>query len=113
MSLDAISQEASRLDTISTSHLLSTRRLSLIVDLDQTIIHATVDPTVGEWMDECGLIPSTSSDPLGKDSAKGKGKGKGRRNPNEEALRDVGRFKLGLSAGGRVEDDCWYYIKPR
>jgi len=65
-------------------------------------------------MDECGLLPSTSES-KGKESTKGKGKGKGkgRRNPNEEALRDVGRFKLGLSAGGRVEDDCWYYIKPR
>ncbi|KAL7413349.1 HAD-like domain-containing protein [Mrakia frigida] len=104
-------EEASRLDNISTSHLLSTRRLSLIVDLDQTIIHATVDPTVGEWMDECGLLPTSESKGKGKDSNKKGGKGR-RRNPNEEALRDVGRFKLGLSAG-RVEDDCWYYIKPR
>jgi TFIIF-interacting CTD phosphatase-like protein len=32
------------------SRLLETRRLSLIVDLDQTIIHAAFDPTVGEWM---------------------------------------------------------------
>lgn len=32
--------------------LLEGRRLSLIVDLDQTIIHTTVDPTVGEWMKE-------------------------------------------------------------
>lgn len=28
------------------------KRLILIVDLDQTIIHTTVDPTVGDWMDE-------------------------------------------------------------
>jgi RNA polymerase II subunit A-like phosphatase len=25
----------------------------LVVDLDQTIIHAAVDPTIGEWLDEC------------------------------------------------------------
>lgn len=40
---------------------MSTRRLSLIVDLDQTIIHTTVDPTVGEWMaeiDEHDGVPS-------------------------------------------------------
>lgn len=24
-----------------------------MVDLDQTIIHAAVDPTIGEWLDEC------------------------------------------------------------
>ena len=31
------------------SRLLSTKKLTLIVDLDQTIIHATVDKTVSEW----------------------------------------------------------------
>lgn len=48
-----IVQEAKRLESISQKELLSTRRLSLIVDLDQTIIHTTVDPTVGEWLKEC------------------------------------------------------------
>lgn len=48
-----IKQEAKRLESISQKELLSTRRLSLIVDLDQTIIHTTVDPTVGEWLKEC------------------------------------------------------------
>lgn len=56
-------------------------------------------------MADCGLVPEASD-------AKGKGKSK-KKNPNEESLRDVGRFKLGLSAGGRAEDDVWYYIKPR
>lgn len=46
-------KEAKRLESISQRELLSTRRLSLIVDLDQTIIHTTVDPTVGEWLKEC------------------------------------------------------------
>lgn len=45
-------QEAKRLDDQTKENLLRTRRLSLIVDLDQTIIHTTVDPTVGEWMAE-------------------------------------------------------------
>ncbi|GAB5593195.1 CTD phosphatase Fcp1 [Umbelopsis nana] len=42
--------EAERLERENASRLLETRRLSLIVDLDQTIIHAAFDPTVGEWM---------------------------------------------------------------
>ncbi|BEJ13915.1 hypothetical protein CspHIS471_0310890 [Cutaneotrichosporon sp. HIS471] len=45
--------EAKRLETQTRDGLLKARKLSLIVDLDQTIIHTTVDPTVGEWLDEC------------------------------------------------------------
>ncbi|KAM3579041.1 CTD phosphatase Fcp1 [Umbelopsis sp. WA50703] len=44
--------EAERLEKENASRLLDTRRLSLIVDLDQTIIHAAFDPTVGEWMND-------------------------------------------------------------
>ncbi|KAJ3097776.1 Carboxy-terminal domain (CTD) phosphatase [Phlyctochytrium planicorne] len=43
-------QEATRLERNNAERLLSERRLSLILDLDQTVIHATVDPTVGEWL---------------------------------------------------------------
>lgn len=112
------SAEAARLDSESTRHLLSQRKLALIVDLDQTIIHATVDPTVGEWM---------------KDT----------KNPNHRALKNVGKFFLGVDgkaviepvsaaedeareeSGGSDEgspnnagtdqhgDGCWYYVKPR
>ncbi|KAJ3101412.1 RNA polymerase II [Phlyctochytrium bullatum] len=49
--------------------LLTERRLSLILDLDQTVIHATVDPTVGEWL-------------------------KDKSNPNNTALEDVHAFRL-------------------
>ncbi|UZJ50987.1 hypothetical protein CBS101457_000307 [Exobasidium rhododendri] len=106
--------EASRIDSESTRHLLSHRKLALIVDLDQTIIHATVDPTVGEWM---------------KDTS----------NPNFRALKDVGKFRLGTDGKGVMGDEvnncshqdhndadkdrqarqelqqegCWYYVKPR
>ncbi|KAK0539670.1 CTD phosphatase Fcp1 [Tilletia horrida] len=69
-SLKVTRSEAARLHAQSTSDLLTTRRLALIIDLDQTVIHATVDPTVGEWM-------------------------KDRENPNFGALRDVKRFRLG------------------
>ncbi|KAJ3215454.1 Carboxy-terminal domain (CTD) phosphatase [Dinochytrium kinnereticum] len=43
-------QEATRVERDNAERLLSEQRLSLILDLDQTVIHATVDPTVGEWM---------------------------------------------------------------
>ena len=45
-------EEARRLEQETAEHLLSSRKLSLIVDLDQTIVHATVDPTVGDWIAE-------------------------------------------------------------
>ncbi|KAE8214124.1 hypothetical protein CF327_g2438 [Tilletia walkeri] len=70
-SLKVTRSEAARIHAQTTSDLLNTRRLALIVDLDQTVIHATVDPTVGEWM-------------------------KDRTNPNHGALRDVKRFRLGM-----------------
>ncbi|KAJ9476591.1 RNA polymerase II subunit A C-terminal domain phosphatase [Pseudozyma hubeiensis] len=90
-------EEAQRLDSESTSHLLSQRKLALIVDLDQTVIHATVDPTVGEWM---------------RDST----------NPNYHALQSVGKFRLGIDGEEIPDQDadalkasraCWYYVKPR
>lgn len=119
-------QEAHRLESATTQRLLSNKKLSLIVDLDQTIVHATVDPTVGEWLKD----PS---------------------NPNFGALKGVGKFKLGdevpvkrpkekkkkivpkpdengeeTQAGAAAEetldeegedeedeDGCWYYIKMR
>lgn len=96
--------------------MLASRKLSLIVDLDQTIVHATVDPTVGEWL----------RDP---------------RNPNYKALEGVKKFKLGQTGSSKAvqpslrdgteadqsaqedEDDagqdtadgdsCWYYVKMR
>ncbi|EST06515.1 NLI interacting factor [Kalmanozyma brasiliensis GHG001] len=97
-------EEAQRLDSETTNHLLSQRKLALIVDLDQTVIHATVDPTVGEWM---------------RDES----------NPNYEALKSVGKFRLGID-GEEIKDEdssapqdaaaalrasraCWYYVKPR
>jgi len=45
-------EEARRIEQETATHLLKSRRLTLIVDLDQTIVHATVDPTVGDWISE-------------------------------------------------------------
>jgi RNA polymerase II subunit A-like phosphatase len=93
--------QATALDTESTNRLLEHRKLSLIVDLDQTILHATVDPTVGEW----------KNDP---------------QNPNYGALSKVGMFRLRTDgsaikeeidvekAKSQQEDEgCWYYVKQR
>ncbi|KAI9099929.1 hypothetical protein DFS34DRAFT_513724 [Phlyctochytrium arcticum] len=40
---------AERLDKDTTDRLLKERKLILILDLDQTVVHATVDPTVQAW----------------------------------------------------------------
>lgn len=79
-------EEANRVEEDAKRRLLSSRKLSLVVDLDQTIIHATVDPTVGEWMQD-------------KD------------NPNYQALSDVRAFQLVDDGPGMR--GCWYYVKLR
>ncbi|KAI9843090.1 MAG: Carboxy-terminal domain (CTD) phosphatase [Sclerophora amabilis] len=84
--LTVSTDEATRLEQEARLRLLKTRKLSLVVDLDQTIIHATVDPTVAEWQND----PS---------------------NPNYDAVKDVRVFQLvddGPGARG-----CSYYIKLR
>ncbi|KAK4055668.1 CTD phosphatase Fcp1 [Microbotryomycetes sp. JL201] len=81
-------EEAHRLEAATTERLLKEKKLSLIVDLDQTIVHATVDPTVGEWLED-------------------------ESNPNFKALQGVQKFQLGPDSAGRVEDGCWYYVKMR
>lgn len=45
-------EEARRIEQETATHLLKSQKLTLIVDLDQTIVHATVDPTVGDWISE-------------------------------------------------------------
>ena len=86
VSLTVSQDEASKVEDEAKRRLLASRKLSLVVDLDQTIIHATVDPTVAEWQ---------------KDES----------NPNHNAVKDVRAFQLvddGPGARG-----CWYYIKLR
>ncbi|KAH0543965.1 hypothetical protein FGG08_001732 [Glutinoglossum americanum] len=86
MDLTVSADEATRIEEEAKRRLLQSRKLSLVVDLDQTIIHATVDPTVEEWQKDVN-------------------------NPNYEAVKDVQAFKLmdeGTAARG-----CWYYIKLR
>lgn len=92
--------EAQRIEKTSTDRLLEERKLILVVDLDQTVIHAAVDPTIGEWMKD----PS---------------------NPNYEAVKDVQSFSLeekllphpsnaaSLKYNSNVTTTCWYYVKVR
>lgn len=68
--------------------LLRQRKLSLVVDLDQTIIHACIEPTVGEWQRD----PS---------------------NPNHSAVRDVRSFQLNDDGPRGLALGCTYYIKLR
>lgn len=78
-------QEAARIERQTLKRLLTSRKLSLIVDLDQTLIHATVDPTVGEWM---------------RDTS----------NANYSAVKHVQAFQL--EEGGHL-GPCWYFVKVR
>lgn len=79
-------EEASRVDEEAKRRLLASRKLSLVVDLDQTIIHAAVDPTIAEWQ----------KDP---------------ENPNYDVVKDVRSFQLKDDGPGM--HGCWYYIKLR
>jgi RNA polymerase II subunit A-like phosphatase len=127
-------EEAQRLERESAEHLLRARKLSLIVDLDQTIVHATVDPTVGEWIAEgeewearrahkADTGEGTSAD----SSSESASNLDDECNPNWDALKDVRKFRLGPASfipphlRGRVKgkqklgenEGCMYYIKPR
>jgi len=132
-------EEAQRIERETADYLLKSRKLSLIVDLDQTIVHATVDPTVGDWIADGeawearqAAKPSSSTPP---ESSQKEAKDPETNNeddecnPNWEALEDVKRFRLGPESFGHpsmhaahrnkgkhkmVENEgCMYYIKPR
>jgi len=130
-------EEAQKIEKETAERLLKARKLSLIVDLDQTIVHATVDPTVGEWIAEGeawearqakkaeAATISTNSDSESDDTDEDEDEC----NPNWHALKDVRKFQLGPEAFGvplhknplrskgkqkHIENQgCMYYIKPR
>lgn len=79
---------ASKAEETLQRRLLAKRKLSLVVDLDQTIIHACIDPTVGQWQSD------TSS-------------------PNYEAVKDVKKFQLHDEGPRGLTSGFWYYIKMR
>lgn len=88
--------EARKIEDSTNERLAASRKLILVVDLDQTVIHATVDPTVGEWQRD----PS---------------------NPNYPYVKDVKYFSLveepvlpptWLGAKPPATE-CWYYVQVR
>lgn len=82
--------EATKIEKSTTTRLVEERKLILVVDLDQTVIQATVDPTVLEWQ----------SDPS---------------NPNYPAIKDVKSFCLEEDSAQGLHGPikCWYYVKIR
>jgi RNA polymerase II subunit A-like phosphatase len=80
--------EASKAEEELQRRLLKQRKLSLVVDLDQTIIHACIEPTVGEWQAD-------------------------KNSPNYEAVKDVRSFQLHDDGHRGVTSGCNYYIKMR
>ncbi|KZT08553.1 uncharacterized protein LAESUDRAFT_735745 [Laetiporus sulphureus 93-53] len=127
-------EEAQRIEQETAEHLLKSRKLSLIVDLDQTIVHATVDPTVGEWIAEgeaweARQAKKAAEAQKNEESAEEMSTDTDDEvNPNWEALKDVKRFRLGPEALGQPSlrgfrgkgkekaiemEGCMYYIKPR
>ena len=129
-------EEAQRIERETASHLFKSRRLSLIVDLDQTIVHATVDPTVGEWITEGEAWEArqaskanrstTPKDDADSGASSDEEDEEEECNPNWEALKDVKKFTLGPESFGNTaarkatgkqglveHEGCMYYIKPR
>lgn len=80
-------KEAVRAEEDSKKRLLTAKKLSLIVDLDQTVIHTTCERTIAEWQ----------ADP---------------ENPNYEAVKDVRSFQLADDNVANVAAN-WYYVKMR
>ncbi|ORX89547.1 hypothetical protein K493DRAFT_67456 [Basidiobolus meristosporus CBS 931.73] len=66
LGLRVSTEEAERLEKETSSRLLSSRKLSLIVDLDQTIIHAAVDPTIEDWMNDENNINHSATNDIAK-----------------------------------------------
>lgn len=79
--------EAERIETRSTQRLLKEKRLILVVDLDQTVIHAAVNPDIGQWMDDPNSV-------------------------HHDQVKDVRSFSLKERVGAH-EQTCWYYVKLR
>ncbi|TFK26667.1 hypothetical protein FA15DRAFT_263986 [Coprinopsis marcescibilis] len=108
-------EEAQRIERETADHLLKSRKLSLIVDLDQTIVHATVDPTVGEWISEgeawearqaaraakrAKASAGGEADSDDSDSSDSSDDEDDECNPNWDALKDVKKFRLGPESFG-------------
>ena len=85
VSLTISPAEAAKAEDEAKRRLLASRKLSLVVDIDLTIIQATVEHTVADWQ----------KDP---------------NNPNHDAVKDVRKFLL---RDDGPEKYRWYFIKLR
>ncbi|GAA5856535.1 hypothetical protein JCM9279_003013, partial [Rhodotorula babjevae] len=117
--------EAHRLESATTNRLLAAKKLSLIVDLDQTIVHATVEPTVWEWKQDPKNPNSAALEDVERfklsDEAPASSAASARRKREREGRRKAGR--TGDEGGDEADDEsseddddadgCWYYIKMR
>lgn len=80
-------KEANAAEEDAKKRLLGAKKLTLIVDLDQTVIHTTCERTIAEWQ----------ADP---------------ENPNHGAVKDVEGFQLADDNVSNVAAN-WYYVKKR
>lgn len=80
-------KEARKAEEASKNRLLEAKKLTLIVDLDQTVIHTTCERTIAEWKED-------------KD------------NPNYPFVKDVEGFQLADDNVAHVAAN-WYYVKKR
>lgn len=80
-------REARKAEEASKNRLLEAKKLTLIVDLDQTVIHTTCERTIAEWKED----PN---------------------NPNYEFVKDVEGFQLADDNVAHVAAN-WYYVKKR
>ncbi|KAF1940756.1 hypothetical protein EJ02DRAFT_349481 [Clathrospora elynae] len=87
ISLLVSAKEAMAAEEDTRKRLLSAKKLILVVDLDQTVIHTTCERTIAEWQ----------ADP---------------ENPNHDAVKDVQGFQLADDNVSHVAAN-WYYVKMR
>ncbi|KAL1593952.1 CTD phosphatase Fcp1 [Paraconiothyrium brasiliense] len=80
-------KEARKAEEAAKTRLLEAKKLTLIVDLDQTVIHTTCERTIAEW----------KSDPT---------------NPNYKFVEDVEGFQLADDNVAHIAAN-WYYVKKR
>lgn len=80
-------KEARKAEEASKNRLLEAKKLTLIVDLDQTVIHTTCERTIAEWKEDTS-------------------------NPNYDFVKDVEGFQLADDNVAHVAAN-WYYVKKR
>ncbi|KAF7999915.1 hypothetical protein HF325_005764 [Metschnikowia pulcherrima] len=88
--------EAAKIEKLATDKLAADKKLILVVDLDQTVIHATVDPTVGEWQRD----PDNANYPYVKDV-------------KSFFLEEEAVLPPNWAGPKPPPNKCWYYVKLR